>query len=58
MAEKKEVALITGANRGIGFETAKPMEIPEGGKASVAAALLGPDGPSGRFIHLGQELPW
>jgi len=37
---------------------AAPMEIPEGAKTSVAAALLGPDGPNGRFIHLGQELPW
>ena len=37
---------------------AAPMEIPEGAKTSVAAALLGPDGPSGHFIHLGQELPW
>src|ERR1700758_1684526 len=37
---------------------AAPLEIPEGAKTSVAAALLGPEGPSGRFIHLGQELPW
>jgi len=37
---------------------AAPMEIPEGAKTSVEAALLGPDGPNGRFIHLGQELPW
>jgi NAD(P)-dependent dehydrogenase (short-subunit alcohol dehydrogenase family) len=37
---------------------AAPMEIPDGAKTSVALALLGPDGPSGRFIHLGQELPW
>lgn len=37
---------------------AAPMEIPDGAKTSVAAALLGPDGPSGRFIHLGEELPW
>ena len=37
---------------------AAPMEIPEGAKTSVAAALLGPDGPSGHFIHLGEELPW
>jgi len=37
---------------------AAPMEIPEGAKTSVALALLGPDGPSGRFIHMGQELPW
>jgi hypothetical protein len=34
------------------------MEIPDGAKTSVAAALLGPDGPSGHFIHLGEELPW
>ena len=37
---------------------AAPMEIPDGAKTSVALALLGSDGPSGRFIHLGQELPW
>jgi len=37
---------------------AAPMEIPDGAKTSVEAALLGPDGPSGHFIHLGQELPW
>jgi NAD(P)-dependent dehydrogenase (short-subunit alcohol dehydrogenase family) len=37
---------------------AAPMEIPDGAKTSVALALLGADGPSGRFIHLGQELPW
>ncbi|HTJ30402.1 MAG TPA: SDR family oxidoreductase [Acidobacteriaceae bacterium] len=37
---------------------AAPMEIPEGAKTSVALATLGADGPSGRFIHLGSELPW
>jgi len=37
---------------------AAPMEIPDGAKTSVEAALFGPDGPSGRFIHLGEELPW
>jgi NAD(P)-dependent dehydrogenase (short-subunit alcohol dehydrogenase family) len=37
---------------------AAPMEIPEGAQTSVAAALLAPDAPSGRFIHLDQELPW
>jgi NAD(P)-dependent dehydrogenase (short-subunit alcohol dehydrogenase family) len=37
---------------------AAPMEIPDGARTSVALALLGPDGPSGRFIHLGEELPW
>jgi NAD(P)-dependent dehydrogenase (short-subunit alcohol dehydrogenase family) len=37
---------------------AAPMEIPDGAKTSVELALIGPDGPSGRFIHLGNELPW
>lgn len=37
---------------------AAPMEIPEGAKTSVALATLAADGPSGRFIHLGNELPW
>jgi NAD(P)-dependent dehydrogenase (short-subunit alcohol dehydrogenase family) len=35
-----------------------PMETPEGAKTSVELALLGADGPNGRFIHMGQELPW
>jgi NAD(P)-dependent dehydrogenase (short-subunit alcohol dehydrogenase family) len=38
--------------------SAAPMEIPDGAKTSVALALLGSDGPSGRFIHMGQEVPW
>jgi NAD(P)-dependent dehydrogenase (short-subunit alcohol dehydrogenase family) len=38
--------------------SAAPMEIPDGAKTSVALALLGADGPSGKFIHLGKELPW
>ncbi len=38
--------------------SAAPMEIPDGAKTSVELALLGPEGPSGRFIHLGKELPW
>jgi len=37
---------------------AAPMEIPDGARTSVELALLGPDGPSGRYIHMGQELPW
>ena len=37
---------------------AAPMEIPDGAKTSVELALIGPDGPTGRFIHMGQELPW
>jgi NAD(P)-dependent dehydrogenase (short-subunit alcohol dehydrogenase family) len=35
-----------------------PMEIEDGAKTSVALALLANDGPTGRFIHLGEELPW
>jgi NAD(P)-dependent dehydrogenase (short-subunit alcohol dehydrogenase family) len=35
-----------------------PMEIPDGAKTSVELALIGADGPNGRFIHLGKELPW
>lgn len=34
------------------------MEIADGAKTSVNLALIGADGPSGKFIHLGQELPW
>lgn len=34
------------------------MEIPDGARSSVRMALLGADGPSGSFTHLGEELPW
>lgn len=34
------------------------MEIAEGAKTSVNLALIGADGPNGKFIHLGEELPW
>jgi NAD(P)-dependent dehydrogenase (short-subunit alcohol dehydrogenase family) len=37
---------------------AAPMEIPEGGKTGVALALLGEDGPTGGYFHLGKPLPW
>jgi NAD(P)-dependent dehydrogenase (short-subunit alcohol dehydrogenase family) len=37
---------------------AAPMEIVDGAKTPVALALLGPDGPSGHFIHLDDEIPW
>lgn len=37
---------------------AAPMEIVDGAKTSVALALLDADGPNGKYIHLGQELPW
>ncbi len=37
---------------------AAPMEIPEGAKTGVELALLGDDGPSGGFFHLGKRVPW
>jgi NAD(P)-dependent dehydrogenase (short-subunit alcohol dehydrogenase family) len=37
---------------------AAPMEIPEGAKTGVALALLGDDGPTGGYFHLGKPLPW
>ena len=37
---------------------AAPMLVDEGAKTSVELALLGSDGPTGKFFHLGQELPW
>ncbi len=38
--------------------SAAPMGIPDGAKTSVALALLDASGPSGKFVHLGTELPW
>jgi NAD(P)-dependent dehydrogenase (short-subunit alcohol dehydrogenase family) len=35
-----------------------PLEVVDGAKTSVELALIGPDGPNGRFIHMGRELPW
>lgn len=37
---------------------AAPMELPEGAKTGVDLALLGEDGPTGGFFHLGKPLPW
>ena len=37
---------------------AAPLEIPEGGKTGVELALLGEDGPSGGYFHLGKPIPW
>jgi NAD(P)-dependent dehydrogenase (short-subunit alcohol dehydrogenase family) len=35
-----------------------PMEVSEGGKASVQLATLPDDGPTGGYFHLGEPLPW
>ena len=37
---------------------AAPMNVADGAKTSVQLALTGEDGPSGKYIHLGEELPW
>jgi NAD(P)-dependent dehydrogenase (short-subunit alcohol dehydrogenase family) len=42
----------------LGGTDVAPMEIVDGAKTSVELALIGEDGPNGRFIHLGEELPW
>jgi NAD(P)-dependent dehydrogenase (short-subunit alcohol dehydrogenase family) len=34
------------------------LEIPVGAKTSVSMALLGDDGPTGQYVHLGKVLPW
>lgn len=37
---------------------AAPMEITDGAKTSVALSLLDENGPTGKYMHLGDELPW
>jgi NAD(P)-dependent dehydrogenase (short-subunit alcohol dehydrogenase family) len=37
---------------------AADLDITEGAKTSVQLATLPADGPSGHFVHLGQDLPW
>lgn len=37
---------------------AAPMHVVDGAKTSVELALLKEDGPTGKYIHLGAELPW
>jgi NAD(P)-dependent dehydrogenase (short-subunit alcohol dehydrogenase family) len=34
------------------------MEVTDGARTSVELALIDQDGPNGKFIHLGKELPW
>jgi NAD(P)-dependent dehydrogenase (short-subunit alcohol dehydrogenase family) len=34
------------------------MEIQDGAKTSVALATIGPDGPNGGYVHMGETLPW
>ena len=37
---------------------AAPMNVLDGAKTSVQLALLDDEGPTGKYIHLGEELPW
>lgn len=34
------------------------MDVEEGAQTTVRLATLSPDGPSGKFLHFTQELPW
>ena len=37
---------------------AAPMNVQDGAKTSVELALLNETGPNGKYLHLGNELPW
>lgn len=37
---------------------AAPMKVKEGAKTAVGLATLGDDGPTGKFMHLEDEMPW
>ncbi len=40
------------------MNSAGSLDVAEGAKSSVELALIGSDGPTGSFSHLGQTLPW
>jgi len=35
-----------------------PMDVTDGAKTAVQLATLGPEGPSGKFFHFDEEVPW
>lgn len=37
---------------------AAPMNVQDGAKTSVELALIDENGPNGKYLHLGNELPW
>ena len=37
---------------------AAPMELVDGAKTQVQLALIGEDGPTGGYFHMGEALPW
>lgn len=40
------------------MNTGGELDLETGARSGVEMALLGPDGPTGSFTHLGQALPW
>ena len=60
----KKIALVTGANKGLGFETSRQLAqlgikvLLDGAKTGVALATLDSDGPTGGFFHMGETMPW
>ncbi len=42
----------------LGGNEKAPMSLQDGALTSVELALIGKEGPSGKFIHLGKDIPW
>ena len=64
-ADARPVAVVTGANRGIGPDVTRQLaghgrkaRGGGGGQRDVGRALLPDDGPTGGFYRDGQPLPW
>ena len=64
-----DVALVTGANRGIGLEVCRQLgrrgytmiltaPVADGAASVVWAATLPDGGPTGRFFRDGKPIPW
>jgi NAD(P)-dependent dehydrogenase (short-subunit alcohol dehydrogenase family) len=35
-----------------------PMDVADGAKTALRLAMIGPDGPTGKFFHFDEEIPW
>jgi hypothetical protein len=59
---RQPVALVPGANKGIGFEVARAIarlqQTVEEGAAEIVRVALQKHGPSGKFLETGGELVW